>query len=393
MTEYRPVPDERVNDYLALVRYAFRPEEPHEPLDSVADLPAPATLAARRGLFDGGTLCCAGAHHWFTLDLRGESQAVAGLSAVSTAPGRRRQGLVEQFLAESLAEYHDRGIQFAALWPFAHRFYRQYGWALASRYARTTCPPEVLAVADGDAGRFVELDADRWRDLDRVYGAHNDRPLTMHRTESWWRKRVFTGWEQDPYVYGWERDGDLCGYLVYGISEADDRRQFEVAELAAVDHEAYRNLLWLPRNHDSQVETVELYGPPEPALLDLVTEPSEVEATVEAGPMLRLVDVASALAGLSYPDTGEVVLRVRDELVERNDDTFRLAVSENGVTCERIDVEPDAAVDVDTLSQVVVGYHSVADARRFGDLEIGDGAAATLDALFPEREPFLREFF
>jgi predicted acetyltransferase len=393
MAEYRPVPDERVNDYLALVRYAFRPEERHEPVDSVADLPAPATLAARRGLFDGETLCCVGAHHWLTLDVRGDAHAVAGLSAVSTDPGRRRQGLVEQFLGESLAEYRERDIQFAALWPFAHAFYRQFGWALASRYARTTCPPGALAVADGDAGRFVEPDADRWRDLDRVYGAHDDCPLAMHRTEAWWRKRVFTGWEGDPYVYGWERDGALRGYLVYTVTKEGDARRLEVEELAAVDHEAYRQLLRLPRNHGSQVERVELYGPAEPRLLDVATEPSEVEVTVLPGPMLRLVDAEAALSGLSLPGTGEVVLRVRDGFVDRNDDTFRLVTGADGTACDRTDADPDVAVDVGTLAQLVVGYHSVSEARRVGDLDTDDATAETLDALFPEAEPFLREFF
>lgn len=392
MVEYRPVPDERVNDYLALVRYAFRPEEPHEPVASVDDLPAPATLAARRGLFDDGTLRCVGAHHWFMLDLRGESHAVAGLSAVSTAPGQRRQGHVRRFLDASLAEYRDRDIQFAALWPFAHRFYRRYGWGLAARYARTTCPPDALP-AGADAGTFVELDADRWRDLDRVYGAHNDRPLAMHRTESWWRKRVFAGWKQDPYVYGWERDGELRGYLVYSVTKGDDGRRLEVEELGAVDHGAARNLLRLPRNHDSQVSTVELHGPPEPRLLDVAAEPSTVTARVEPGPMLRVVDVEAALSALSYPGAGELTLRVRDELVDRNDDAFRLDVSADDAICERTDAAPDATVGVGTLAQLVVGYHSVADARRFGDLETDEETAATLDALFPETEPFLREFF
>ncbi|MFC4553370.1 sterol carrier protein domain-containing protein, partial [Halorussus sp. GCM10023401] len=47
-----------------------------------------------------------------------------------------------------------------------------------------------------------------------------------------------------------------------------------------------------------------------------------------------------------------------------------------------------------TLSQVYVGYHSVADAERLGDLEVRDAAVReTLTAMFPPRDVFLREGF
>lgn len=393
MPEYRPVPDGRVNDYLQLVSYAFRPENPHEPVESVDDLPAPATLAERRGLFDDGELCSACAHHWFTLDIRGEPHAVAGLSAVSTPPGRRRQGLVGELLAASLAEYRDRDIGFTALWPFAHEFYGRFGWGLANRFAWTTCPPDALAFAEGGEGHFVDLGPDRWRGLAQVYEAHNDHALAMHRTEAWWRKRVFTSWGDDPYVVGWERDGDLRGYLVYTVEKEEGDRRLDVSELGGVDHEARRNVLRLVRNHDSQVETVRIYGTPGTTLFDRSATPGDIEETVQAGPMVRLVDVAGALATLSYPATGEVVLDVSDSLADWNDGRVRLAVGDEEVTCEPTDATADAEVDVGTLSRLAVGSLAVEAARRFGGLVTGDETARTLDSLFPPGEPFLREFF
>lgn len=429
MPEYRPVPEADLDEFRRLLTYAFRPTERYDP-DADDEVPSPARPGDRRGIYEGDELRCTGKHHWFTLDIRGEPHPVGGLSAVSTPPQNRRQGLVRRLLAESLAEYRERDHPFSALWPFDHAFYRTYGWATASRYAETTVAPDALSVLDDtgagtpttgsrsgpradDAGRFRELSADDWEAMDAVYRAANDRGLTMYRTEEWWRRRVLSWWDADPYAYGWERDGDLRGYLVYDVEEGDDGegRRMTVREACAVDHEARLELLRFCRYHDSQVESVELYGPVDPSLQDLVADPRSVDLRVKPGPMCRIVDVPRALEALSYPEAaaGAVRIRVADDLAEWNDATFEVRVEGGRATCERTGAEPTVRTDVGTLSQVAVGYLSVAEARRYGELTVetgteaetgtgtgagtGDDADETLASLFPSRETFLREGF
>lgn len=415
MPDYRPVPEADVDEFRRLLTYAFRPTERYDPDPEERDaVPKPAQPGDRRGIYEGSELLCTGRHHWFTLDVRGDPQAVGGLSAVSTPPQNRRRGLVRRLLAESLAEYRERERWFSALWPFEYAFYRKYGWAMTSRYAETTFDPDALSFLDratsrsapasgvrprpDDAGRFRELSVDDWRAMDAVYRAANDRGLTMRRTEEWWRKRVLTWWETEPYAYGWERDGDLRGYLVYDIDEEGDAdgRRMNVREACAVDHEARLELLRFCRYHDSQVDRVRLYGPVDATLQDLATDPRAIEVAVEPGPMSRLVDVPRALAALSYPEgaSGAVTIAVADDLAEWNDDTVRLCVEDGRATCERSDESPDVRTDVGTLSQVAVGFRSVADARLYGGLTVEEGAAGeTLAALFPPEETFLREGF
>ena len=228
MPTYRAVPDERIDDFRSVLQYAFSPAEAPETYESVADLPKPARLGARRGLFDGDELRCTCAHHWFTTTVRGGEHPLAGLSAVATPPENRRQGLIARLLRESLAEYRERDQYLAALWPFAYAFYRQYGWAQAGRTAIYECDPEALSFAadDGEApsGEFRRLNADDFEELNSVLTAAGEGvSLWMRRTEEWWRNRVFAGWETDPYVYGVERDGNLRGYIVYDVEADDDR--------------------------------------------------------------------------------------------------------------------------------------------------------------------------
>lgn len=423
MVEYRPVPDADIDAWSRLLAYAFRPADPYEPIESVEDLPPPATLGDRRGLYDGDELRCTGAHHWFRLRVRGTFREVPGLSAVSTPPRYRRQGLVRRLLVDSLHEYCERGAGLCALWPFSHPFYRRFGWGTCSRRGRTTCEPDALAGIDapasgrfepacnrddretngGEHGEFVALSADDWGALDRVYRATNSQGLAMDRTEAWWRKRVFQNRDDDPYVAGWVRNGRLAGYLVYDIEAgegAEDGPRMIVSELGYVDFEAYRALLALCRYHDSQVSAIEVTGPVDTMIQiqDLARDPRDVEVEIEPGPMIRIVDVREALSTLSYPDGIETDLTIdlSDDLAEWNDGRFRLSITAGTGTCKRTDSEddPDLETSIATLSQTVVGFRSIDRAERVGDFDVASLAAReALVAAFPTEETFLREGF
>jgi predicted acetyltransferase len=420
MVEYRPVRDERIDEFRGVLQYAFSPSETPETYETVEDLPGPARVGARRGLFessgtdaggeDGDDLRCVCAHHWFTVGLRGEEHPLAGLSAVATPPEYRRQGLVERLLGESLREYRERGQHLSALWPFEYGFYRRYGWVRAGSYARYECPPDALSFAielTDDSGAFRELAPDEYGELNRVLDAHNEgRALGMRRTKEWWQYRVFEGWDRDRYVYGWEQDGELRGYVVYLVEEDEGETELVARDLAFVDREAHLQLLCFLSYHDSQVERVVVHGLPErdPLLFDLAEDPRAIECELRPGPMVRVVDVPAALEALSYPPDakGRLTIAVSDSLADWNDGTFAVEVADGAATCRQVggreaasgDDSPDVTIDVDTLSQLYVGHFPVERAVRAGELSAGtDAVRELLEAMFPPQDVFLREGF
>lgn len=399
MVDYRPLPDEREDEFRAFVTYAFRPESgPYDP-DEDDDLPAPAQPGDRRGVFDGDELLAVCRHYWFDAYLRGGVHPIAGLSAVATPPENRRRGLVRGMLAESLAEYRDRDCYLSALWPFEHSFYAQYGWATCTEYVAHECDPDVLAFARSDApgGQWERLDADEWERIAPVLASHGERyELTLDRSEEWWRKRVFRGWETDPYVYAWrDESGDDRAYAVYRI-ESGDETALRVHDAAWCDHDAYLAVLGFLADHDSQVDRVTLYGPADSPFLDVVPDPGEVDTELNVGPMFRLVDVADALSAFEYPGVTEALtLDVTDDLADWNDDAFHLSVENGTATVERTSRPADVTLDVAELGQLVVGHRSARDLARTRDVDVDadDAALDALDALFPESRVFLREGF
>ena len=420
--EYRSVPDERSDEFDAFMRYAFAPAEgPYDP-DEADDKD---TIAETRGVFDADddpvAVC---AHHSFSLRIRGTDREVAGLSAVASPPEHRRQGNVGRMLRESLTEYRERGIHVSTLWPFEYRFYAAYGWATASRYRHLTAPPDQLGFVDDliptasdAAGNFRPLDETDYADVKPVLAAMADRyDLTMDWTEEWWRERTLQGWKTDPFVYGWEREGELRGICAYSFDDDADDAVMRVTDVAVADDEAWFQLLRFFRNHDSQVAEVRIRAPPDAPLLDLVQDPRAVDCEVRTGPMVRLVDVAAALEALDPDPDIETAfsLSVADSVVDWNDATFRVAVADGAVSVqptggsESDGTEPDtadAAVDIGTLSQLYVGYKSVDEAVRSDGLAVDSpvaaesapadesAVAADLRALFPPRTTHLREGF
>jgi predicted acetyltransferase len=420
--DYRPLPEDREEQFQQYTHYAFRPQA--GPTEDYGDPPSERP-GDPRALFDGDEMLCVCKHHWFRARFRGQWIEMPGIAAVASPPEHRRQGYVSRLMAESLAEYRERGDFLTALWAFKHPFYERHGWGLANKFVRYECDPAALAFArDHASGQFRRLSADEYDSLNPVIAAHAaDYELEIDRTEEWWRDCIFESTRGDPYVYVWEKDGEARGYVGYRISDGDDGRVFQAYEFAHADREARRNLLRFIANHDSQVERASIYAPHDTSLLDAARDPEEIECKIEPGPMVRLVDVPTAFEALEYPADldASFTVAVEDSLADWNDATFGVTIADGRATCERVvdssdspdsldssddpddpddpavtggASSPDVTTDVSTLSQVYVGYHSVADAEAFGDFDVRDPEAReALAAMFPERGVFLREGF
>jgi len=392
--DYRPLPDDREDEFRAFVTYAFRPESgPHDPNEEIPD---PATLGDPYGVFDGDELLSVCRHYWFTTHLRGATHPMAGLSAVATPPENRRRGLVRRMLAESLEAYRERGYYLSALWPFKHPFYAQFEWATSTTFLEHECEPDALSFARdaAPAGTWERLEADDWERLAPILSTHGaDYELTLDRTEEWWRKRVFTGWEKDPYVYCWQDEsGDDRAYVVYTV-ESDGEKTLESHDVAWVDHDARLAALGFLADHDSQVSNVKFYGASDSDLVHLAPDPREIETKLHAGPMVRIVDVEDALTALDYQTDESVVLDIEDGLADWNDDTYRITTTDGSGTVEPVDETADATLGIGALTQLVVGERTATDLATTGDIDADADTIDALDALYPETTPFLREGF
>ncbi|QSG14905.1 GNAT family N-acetyltransferase [Halapricum desulfuricans] len=396
MPVVRRVPESDFDRYRRLIEYAFNPEDGPGLDDQLPD-----RIADRYGLYENDRLLATGALYELNVRLRGTRTTIGGIAAVSSPPEHRRSGNVKRLLAGLLSESRDRGFGLAALWPFEHAFYRQFGWAIADRYTTYELPPEQLAAAGTTArGTYERVGPDDWERLERAQRAHGEgTTLSMERSEQWWRDRTFG--DDPPWAYAWRDGSDLRGYVTYAFESAGGNDVLRAEDFSAADRDARDHLLGLLGTHDSQVARVELTLAEEAALLDRVTDPDAVSCSIHAGPMIRVTDPALALESCPYPDgiTARVVFEVTDPMgddrLPDSDDVhsrIELSVEGGAGTCEPTQADPDATVDAGTLAQLLVGYRPVADVRGRG-LDCEGETAATLEALWPKEDVQLREFF
>ena len=397
----RDLGDEHRPRFQELVDYAFDAARGPTSYDSPDE--TPRMLGRTVGVFEAGDLKSVCIHHDFTARLREDWLPMAGLAAVATPPEHRREGLGRTLVEDALQRW--RGASpLAALWPFEYPYYRQFGWALANTAVRYACPPAALAPARGAGGTARRVGPREWEQLQDVHETHGaDRNLTLRRDGEWWRRRVFRSLGGGKrYVYAVEREGRVDGYVAYTVENGGS--QLRVSDLAFRDREAYRRLLELLADHDSQVEEVVLYREDERSLFSVVEDPAAVDCAVEPGPQVRVVDVERALEALSYPDDATATLRlsVTDRHAAWNDDCFELRVADGTGECRRVggertdvdeNADADASLDVGALSQLYVGFRSAAELRRAGDLGADDGTVEALAALFPTETVYLREYF
>jgi predicted acetyltransferase len=397
VTDYRPLSDAEEPAFASVVSNAFRPASGPHAFDSQEGRTAVSPLGERRGLFEGQDLLAVCKHHPFTVRIGTDRLPMGGVAALAVPPENRRRGHARQLVAASLAEYRDREFPLAALWPFDHAFYAQFGWATATRYVRLETTPGTLAFArDERGGSFVRLGPDAHDRLDSVLAAHNAQfDVVIDRPEHWWRERVFDTWDGEPYVYGWERDGDLRAYVAHHIEESDGSTRLRTVESAWVDQEARLAVLSVLADHDSQVDSVRM-SEPDAGLLEVAPTPETIDATVHTGPMIRLVDVAGALRRRSYPEaaSGTAVIGVDDPLLDRNDGRFRLDFDGGEARVTPVSTEPGLTLGVGALSQLYVGYRSVDDVVRTRDATVHDDRArGIMGDAFPAGAVFLRERF
>ena len=392
--EYRAVEDEHEDAYYALTRYAFNPTAGPAINDFDENDIARATLPAHRGIFEDGELKSVCGHIWFDGLVRGEYYSVPGLTFVATPPEHRRSGYVAKLMECSLSEYRERGDLLSILWPFKYRFYRRLGWEACSSSVTYSCDPSALSFARdelGADGSFQRVEADEFDRLTPVYDTYaSEYGLSIARSADWWRYHIFESWDAERYVYTWEKDGDVRAYLAYTIQGEWSERTLHVVDLATRDLEGLLAILTFLSNHDSQVATVRFRLPTDIHLLDLVTEPEEVTATMDTGAMARIVDVTQTLPTLCEMNVdAALTVAVADPLVDWNNGTFDLSVSSSNAKCTPSNNDAGVTLDIGHLTQLAVGYRSAGELSEIGKLDGSPTIIETMDQLFPAEQTYL----
>jgi predicted acetyltransferase len=316
----------------------------------------------------------------------GRPVPMGGIAAVATDPAYRRRGFAGELMSAVLRTMRERGIHLSMLHPFAHAFYRTYGWELATEAIAYTLKPtdlptsseqrRVRAYGEGDVPKMMGLLEEEVARLS----------CCVRRGEGRWRDLLGRkDWEAAVY----EREGRLEGYILYRMSDwredREPRRTLAVQELVWGSLGARAALISFLAAQDPLVFEIK-HNTPRGEPLHPYLRSSYVKAEIEPEFMLRLVDVEGALKLLNRTASEPLVLEVSDDVVPENAGEYTVGEE---VVCDA-ETGKRVSLDVRQLAQLYAGYLPVGQLARHGLVEPSSpGALGLLGELFPPGEPWI----
>jgi predicted acetyltransferase len=318
--------------------------------------------------------------------VEGEWRPMGGISAVMAHPAYRRRGYAGELMRAVLRDMRERGVSLSLLSPFAHAFYRIFGYELATEAIEYRLKPADLPTSPEQS----HLRAYREEDLSslmKLYEAEaREHTLSVRRSEGHWRMSLSKK-DADAAVY--ERDGNVEGYILYKISgwqDRDPRRTLSVEEIVAATQRAREALFSFMAGLDPLVYGIKLYTPRGEPLHPYLRS-SHVNAKIEPDQMLRLVDVEGVLGCLGRAPEAPLILDVSDDVIPENAGEYTLTA---GKVFRGAEAGESVSLDVRQLAQLYAGYLPAWDLARHGLVQASSPRALDLlEALFPQGDPWL----
>ena len=317
----------------------------------------------------------------------GRPAPMGGIAAVTTDPAYRRRGYAGELMRAVLRGMREREMHLSMLNPFAHVFYRAFGWELAMEAVAYTLKPTDLSTSPEQR----RVRAYREEDLPQMMGLFEkdaaEHSCCVRRGEGRWRQVLA---REDWWAAVYEREGGMEGYILYRMSgwreDREPHRTLAVQELVWRTAEAREALISFLAAQDPLVFEI-LHHTPRNEPLHPYLRSSYVKAEIEPEFMLRLVDVEGALKLLDRPPGEPLVLEVSDDVIEENAGSY--TVGDGGVV-RGAEAEERVALDVRRLAQLYAGYLPARQLARHGLVEASSPKALELlEALFPVDDPWI----
>ena len=317
----------------------------------------------------------------------GEPAAMGGVAAVMAHPAYRRRRYAGDLMRAALNDMRGRGVHLSLLAPFAHAFYRSFGYELATEAIEYTLKPTDLPSSPEQSRLRAYREEDLPAMMALLEAESRGHQLCALRSEAYWRK-VLKPKDIEAAVY--EGEGGVLGYLIYKLSGWQEGREpgrrLEVQELVAGTPQARQGLISFLAALDPDAFSIRYWtshGDP----LHPYLRSSYVKAKVEPDQMLRLVDVEGALRLLHRKGGGPVVLEVSDDGVPENAGSYTVG---GGEVVRGTEAGERVALDVRQLAQLYAGYLPARQLARHGLVEASSPEALDLlEQFFPVGDPML----
>ena len=394
--EFRPMTDEERPAYKQLMQYAFADENPNTE-QKEDENPDPLQPQWSLCAFDGDQMVASSGAFPFKVRFNGATMAAAGVTAVGTNPGYRRQGLVRELMTRILHQEHEKGVPVAILWASMGAIYQRFGYGLATTHLNYDIDVRYTRFQHGDAPngytRLLEKEEAMPVVTELYRQFSGQRNLMIHRAPAMWdgmlpAKEKF---KSHIAVFYDERDQPraYCLYRTKAMENGQETgpwQQLDLYDFCWLDMNSYRGIWSYLSSHDLVAKIIWTAVPEDDPATGLLLEPRMLQRKTSDGIWMRVIDVESVLAARPYACPGEAVLSVADDdLCPWNNGCYRIASNGREVEVERLmtDSEVDMEISIHALASLTSGHSTASWLGRIGRSRIHR----------PERMPMIDAMF
>ncbi|MBA2375226.1 MAG: GNAT family N-acetyltransferase [Rubrobacter sp.] len=313
----------------------------------------------------------------------GEAAPMGGVAAAFAHPAYRRRGYAGKLMRTLLSDMRGRGVHISMLWPFNHSFYRAHGYELAGESIRYEINPREFETSDEQRNVRAFRDGDMPGVVAVFEGRASRHQMCVRRGAKVW-ERIPERKEWSLVVH--ERDGGIEGYILFRMTDEDEKRSVKVLNFVAATNEARAGLFSFLASYDP-MDNLITYDVPSGSPLHPYLVSSHVEMNIETEFMLRLVDVEGALGHLRRESDSPLVLEVSDDGVPENEGEYTIG---SGKVFRGSGAKHRVRLDVRRLAQLYAGYLPARKLAEYGLIHPDSSEALELlERLFPVGDPWV----
>ena len=118
----------------------------------------------------------------------GKPVSLGGIADVATHPAYRRRGYAGELMRATLRGMREDGTHLSMLMPFAHAYYRRYGWELATEAVSYTVGPGALPTSGGQQYLRAYREEDLPGIMSLLEKEASGHPVSVRRGEGRWKQ-------------------------------------------------------------------------------------------------------------------------------------------------------------------------------------------------------------
>lgn len=343
------------------------------------------------GIFEEDILKSAAGFFEFKMFMREQLFKCSGIAYVMTHPVSRKKGYVKQLMNEIVLQNYKDGYDLSALWPFRHSFYQKYGYescekTISYKFSPSNIKPEFKL------GENIEIEditeTDDFSPLRFIAeNAANKYTRVIGNSAAWTvRSRL-----QPPYkIYLFKRNKEPVAYISFKFRSLSEwEHHLNIMDFAFIDIEAKKSVFAFLRKFEADIRSILVHFPYQEEINSYLATPVGEHKFNQWPGMVRILNVKNCFERLDYSPNLETILycRIKDEIINENDGTWKLEISNQKCVAEKIsndsaDENKILEITIRQLAQILTGHLTIKKMYEATTTKVPDEWLNT--ELFPE---------